>query len=64
MGRQLLDWTNLNFQVLSLAWSDEGFKRALLTDPRGALLSYLGYEVPAGVKLVFTEGGPFVWTAP
>lgn len=56
MGKQPLDWMNINFQALSLAWSDAEFKRALLSDPRAALLSYLGYEVPAGVNLVVTEG--------
>lgn len=43
------------FRIISRAWVDEDFKRALLEDPGRTLEAFFGRKVPAGKKIVITD---------
>ncbi|MDR3670184.1 MAG: NHLP leader peptide family RiPP precursor [Holophaga sp.] len=56
-GTLLLDSSD---RVIAKAWADEGFKAALMADPRAALESQ-GIEVPEGVTLNVLENSEKVF---
>lgn len=43
-------------KAVALSWKDATFKQKLLEEPRAALKSFLGVEVPEGVELRVREG--------
>jgi len=45
-------------RVITKAWRDRTFKRALLADPEKALLEYFNYGVPPDMHLRIVEGRP------
>jgi hypothetical protein len=49
---------NLQAQLLTKAWEDDGFKQELLTDPRAAIQRELGVELPADLEIEVVEETP------
>lgn len=56
MNRNSSNDPDIGFRALTLAWSDEHFRRALLRDARGAVKEYFGYDLPEGANISVTEG--------
>ncbi len=46
-------------QLVARAWSDQGFKRRLLSDPRAVLAEH-GFDVPEGTEIRVLEDTPTV----
>lgn len=43
------------FRIISRAWKDEDFKRALLEDPGRTLEAFFGRKLPAGKRIIITD---------
>lgn len=53
-----LDLESLKLQLIKKAWSDPAFKEALLADPKSAIKSALGIDVPADVAVTAVAETP------
>jgi hypothetical protein len=53
--RQLGTRREMENQVIEKVWSDPGFRRDLVADPKAALAKTLGVELPASVKVTVLE---------
>lgn len=49
---------NAESRIVAKALSDEGFKRALLSDPRAIISREMGFELPADLKINVVEETP------
>ncbi|MBB6693810.1 NHLP leader peptide family natural product precursor [Cohnella xylanilytica] len=53
-----MDLESLKLQLIKKAWSDPAFKEALLADPKSAIKSELGIDVPSGIAVTAVEETP------
>ena len=42
-------------QLIEKCWKDPGFKKRVLSDPKGMLEQHTGQKLPAGLKIVIHE---------
>ncbi len=59
---EIARWNQIWPQAVSMAWTDDGFKKALIEDARGALERRLGYTFPAEITLEVKDATGFVGT--
>jgi hypothetical protein len=54
-----VDFDKMFAKIISRAWSDEGFKKRLLGDPKGVAAEY-GFKIPPGLDVKVVENTPDV----